>query len=143
MAKDKGDKKAKKEKKAKKKDAKARTAKTATAAKSKIADFARDPLVQEIVAATLVATAAALRDPKKAKAMAESAGAEIKALATKASDTGSGLWTLAQDVARRSIDSIGKPAPEAKPAARKPAASKPKPAARKKPAAKPSARKPT
>ena len=61
----------------------------------------------EIVAATLVAAAAALRDPKKAKALALEAADDLKKAAKSGADGGA-LWKLALDVARRSIDTVGK-----------------------------------
>jgi hypothetical protein len=69
--------------------------------------IAQNPATSEIVAATLVAAAAALRDPKRARALATEAGQEIKQAAKSGVDSGSALWQLAMDVARRSIDAIG------------------------------------
>ena len=69
--------------------------------------IARNPMTTEIVAATLVAAAAALRDPKKAKALALSAADDLKKAAKSGADGGA-LWKLALDVARRSIDTVGK-----------------------------------
>ena len=67
---------------------------------------AKDPMTTEVVAATLVAAAAALRNPKKARALALEAGDDLKKAATSGVK-GSALWQLALDVARRSIDQIG------------------------------------
>jgi hypothetical protein len=69
--------------------------------------LAKSPATTEIVAATLVAAAAAIRDPKKAKALALSAADDLKKAAKSGADGGA-LWQLALDVARRSIDAIGK-----------------------------------
>lgn len=69
--------------------------------------IAKNPMTTEIVAATLVAAAAALRDPKKAKALALSAADDLKNAAKSGADGGA-LWKLALDVARRSIDTVGK-----------------------------------
>jgi hypothetical protein len=69
--------------------------------------IAKNPMTTEIVAATLVAAAAALRDPKKAKALALSAADDLKKAAKSGADGGA-LWKLALDVARRSIDTVGK-----------------------------------
>ena len=91
----------------------------AKAAADKAADLASSPVVAEIVAATLVAAAAAIRDPKKARQIAAAAGDEIKN-ATKASGKGGeAMWQLAMDVGRRSLEAIGndggaKPAKKAK-----------------------------
>ena len=68
--------------------------------------LAKSPAATEIVAATLVAAAAALRDPKKARALAGEAADDLKKAARKGVDGGA-LWQLALDVARRSIDTIG------------------------------------
>ena len=69
--------------------------------------IAKNPMTTEIVAATLVAAAAALRDPKKAKALALEAADDLKKAAKSGADGGA-LWKLALDVARRSIDAVGK-----------------------------------
>lgn len=69
--------------------------------------IAQNPMTTEVVAATLVAAAAALRDPKKAKALALEAADDLKKAAKSGVDGGA-LWQLALDVARRSIDEIGK-----------------------------------
>jgi len=69
--------------------------------------IAQNPMATEVVAATLVAAAAALRDPKKAKALALSAADDLKKAARSGVDGGA-LWQLALDVARKSIDEIGK-----------------------------------
>ena len=99
----------------------AKAAKTAKAAKiTKVAKsakvqkvvkgakkIAQNPMTTEVVAATLVAAAAALRDPKKAKALALEAADDLKKAAKSGADGGA-LWKLAPDVARRSIDAVGK-----------------------------------
>ena len=99
----------------------AKAAKTAKAAKiTKVAKsakvqkvvkgakkIAQNPMTTEVVAATLVAAAAALRDPKKARALALEAADDLKKAAKSGADGGA-LWKLALDVARRSIDAVGK-----------------------------------
>jgi hypothetical protein len=105
--------------KPKKTSGKAKVAKVMKGAKK----IAQNPMTTEVVAATLVAAAAALRDPKKAKALALSAADDLKKAAKSGADGGA-LWKLALDVARRSVDAIGK---------EKPAAAKTKKAAPKKP----------
>jgi len=105
--------------KPKKTSGKAKVAKVMKGAKK----IAQNPMTTEVVAATLVAAAAALRDPKKAKALALSAADDLKKAAKSGADGGA-LWKLALDVARRSVDAIGK---------ERPAAVKPKKAAPKKP----------
>lgn len=69
--------------------------------------IAQHPMATEVVAATLVAAAAALRNPKKAQALALEAADDLKKAAKSGVDGGA-LWQLALDVARRSIDQIGK-----------------------------------
>jgi len=116
-----------KQKAAKAKPAKAKVKIAVKTAKAKAAEIASNPAVTEVVAATLVAAAAALRDPNKARQMALSAADEIKAASKDAQGRGAALWQLALDVAKRSIDtanSDAKPAKKAKastPGAKKPA----------------------
>ena len=69
--------------------------------------LAKSPATAEIVAATLVAAAAALRNPKKAQALALEAADDIKKAAKSGIDSGEAMWKLALDVARRSIDALG------------------------------------
>jgi hypothetical protein len=123
-----------KDKKAKKKS-RTKPAKAADTLKS----VAMNPMVQEVVAAALVATAAALKDSKKARAMAEQAGDQIEKLAGEGAQKGKALWALALDVARRAGDIVQDGAKAAKPAKRaKPAKSaKPASAAKTVKAAKP------
>ena len=83
----------------------ARTAKVQKVVKG-AKKLAKNPMTTEVVAATLVAAAAALRDPKKAKALALSAADDLKKAAKSGADGGA-LWKLALDVARRSIDAVG------------------------------------
>jgi hypothetical protein len=84
----------------------ARTAKVQKVVKG-AKKLAQNPMTTEVVAATLVAAAAALRDPKKAKALALSAADDLKKAAKSGADGGA-LWKLALDIARRSIDTVGK-----------------------------------
>jgi hypothetical protein len=89
-----------------------------------------------VVAAALVATAAALRDSKKARAMAEQAGDQLEKLAGEGAQKGKALWALALDVAKRAGDIVqdggkaAKPAKKAKPAKPAKAAKPAKPARR-------------
>jgi hypothetical protein len=69
--------------------------------------LAKNPATAEVVAATLVAAAAALRNPKKAQALALEAADDIKKAAKSGIDSGEAMWKLALDVARRSIDALG------------------------------------
>ena len=63
-------------------------------------------MTTEVVAATLVAAAAALRNPQKAQALALEAADDLKKAAKTGVDGGA-LWQLALDVARKSIDTLG------------------------------------
>jgi hypothetical protein len=60
-----------------------------------------------VVAATLVAAAAALRNPQKARELAASARDELTDAGKAGAGQGGALWQLALDVARRSVDSLG------------------------------------
>ena len=83
--------------------------------------LAASPAVTEVVAATLVAAAAAMRDPKKARALAVEAASELRQ-AAKSGAEGGALWQLALDVAQRSMETLG----PAKPAKKKKAGGKKK-----------------
>ncbi|MDQ3625630.1 MAG: hypothetical protein M3372_00660 [Verrucomicrobiota bacterium] len=54
----------------------------------------------------MIAAAAALRDPKKARKLAEAAADEIGTAGKQLSDTGGALWQLARDVAKQSTDAM-------------------------------------
>ena len=75
-------------------------------ATKKAAKIAQNPVVAEVVAATLVAAAAALRNPKKAREIALAAGDEIGDAAKGAAAQGGAFWQLALDVAKRSVDAL-------------------------------------
>lgn len=81
--------------------------KTLTSARTKAAKLASNPVVAEVVASTLVAAAAAMRNPKKARAMAAEAADELHEMAGQAASKSGALWQLALDIARRSIDALG------------------------------------
>ncbi len=83
-----------------------KVAKVAKRAKAKAADLATHPAVAEIVAATLVAAAAALKNPQKARDMATAVSSELETASKEAVDRGGRLWQLALDIARRSIDTL-------------------------------------
>ena len=101
MAKDK--KKEKKVKKAQKSGAAAKPAKTAA---KKIKQWADNPLVADIVAAALVASAAALKDSRKAQLLAAEAGDEIEKLSKKGAERGNALWQMALEIGRRSLEEL-------------------------------------
>ena len=94
---------------------KAGKGKVTTAAK-KLKAMTENPLVADIVAAALVATAAALKDSKKARALAAGAGEELEALAKSGADRGNALWQLALDVGKRAVaEFAGDAAPPKRP----------------------------
>lgn len=76
------------------------------AAKDKVVEIASNPVVAEVVAATLVAAAAALRNPDKARELARSAGDELGSISKSAVGKGGAFWKLATDIARQSIASL-------------------------------------
>ena len=98
VAKDKKDKKDKGAKKGKK----ART----TAAASKLKDWSQNPLVADIVAAALVASAAALKDSRKAQRLAAETGDELEKLSKKGAERGNAMWQLALEIGRRSLEEL-------------------------------------
>lgn len=85
----------------------AKIAKTLKNAKSAASKLKENPLVSEVVAAALVATAAALKDPQKARRLAADAGEELDRAQGKVSRKADAFWTLALDIARRSLDALG------------------------------------
>ena len=112
--------------KKKKKDKKA--AKSGSTLKA----LAQNPLVADVVAAALVATASALKDSKRARALASEAGDELAKLSKAGARQGEALWDMALQIGRRSLEAAlsGNETPKrAKPKAKSPA----KPASRSKP----------
>lgn len=90
--------------------------KAARKVKDKTVQAAADhPLVAEVVAAALVGAAAALKNPAKARELAESAADEITAAGKNTGAKGGALWLLALDIARRSVNSMAGEGTAAKP----------------------------
>ena len=58
------------------------------------------------MAAALVATAAALKDSKRAHALAADAADELTKLSKSSSKTGSAMWQLALQVGRQSLEAL-------------------------------------
>lgn len=115
-----------------------------SAAGATLKALADHPLVGEIVAAALVATASALKDPKRARALASDAGDEIGKLSKSGAERGSALWEMALQIGKRTLETVtGDADAKARPSKSK-AKSDTKPAAKKtakkKPAAKAKAR---
>lgn len=84
-----------------------RVSKAVKATKAKAAELAANPALTEVVAATLVAAAAALRSPQKARAMAATAAEDLQSAAAQTKGKGGALWQLALDIARRSLEAAG------------------------------------
>jgi hypothetical protein len=89
-----------KDKKKKKNDKKA--AKGASTLKA----LARHPLVADVVAAALVATASALKDSKRARALASDVGDELAKLSKAGAKSGEALWGMALQIGRRSLETL-------------------------------------
>lgn len=75
-------------------------------ATEKAAKLAANPIVAEIASAALLAAAAAVRNPDKARQVAKAAGDELSEAARTATKQGSAFWQLAIDIARRSVDAL-------------------------------------
>lgn len=111
--------------KKKKKDKKAGSSKPASSLKA----LAENPLVADVVAAALVATASALKDSRRARALASDVGDELAKLSRAGTRQGEALWDMALQIGRRSLQAAtsgddglksakpksGKPAAKAKP----------------------------
>lgn len=103
MAKDKKASKGKKESKEKKAS---KSKSSGGGAASKLKRIAENPVVADVVAAALVATASALKDSKKAQAFAAAAGDEIEKLAKKQTRDGAALWGMALEIGRSALESF-------------------------------------
>jgi hypothetical protein len=95
---------AKDKKKNKNKDKK--TGKSGQAVK-RLQSLAENPMVANIVASALVATAAAIKDPAKARKLAAQAGDQLTDLAKGGADRGNAMWQLALDIGRRALEEFG------------------------------------
>ena len=124
--------------KKKKKDKKGKGAGLASKAGKGLKAMGKNPLVADVVAAALVATVAALKNPKKAQQLAVNAGDELTKLSKAGAKQGSALWEMALQIGRESLEALSGESltatAKARPKARKTAARKTaarKPAARK------------
>jgi len=106
-------------KKAKTGSTQAKVEKAVRSATSAAKKIASNPAVAEIVAASLVAAAAAIKDPKKARGMAAAVGDELSKASKQSIDRGNRFWALALDVAQRSIEALGEEKTRKKPAPKK------------------------
>ena len=128
------------------KDKKRKKDKKATGAKATggLKALAKNPLAADIVAAALVATASALKDSRRARALATEAGDELAKLSKAGARQGEALWDMALQIGRRSLEALtSDEAPKsAKPKAKSTAKPKAKSAAKPKAksAAKPKAK---
>jgi hypothetical protein len=102
VAKDKKKKKQKKDKKDKAKGGAAEKAVTSLKA------LTQNPVVADIVAAALVATASALKDSTKARRLASEAGDEISKLSEAGAEKGNALWEMALEIGRRSLEELAR-----------------------------------
>jgi hypothetical protein len=137
------DKKKKKAKKADKGGAARKTVKNLQA-------LSKNPMVADLVAATLVGAAAAFKDSNRARQLAANASDELQALAKEGAERGNAMWQLALEVGRRALNELvgeretPKAAPKPKKAAKaktsKPRAARPAATARKKSATSPKTR---
>jgi hypothetical protein len=69
--------------------------------------LAKNPLVADVVAAALVATASALKDSRRARALASEAGDELAKLSRAGARQGEALWDMALQIGRRSLEAVG------------------------------------
>lgn len=122
MAKDKKkDKDGKKTKKSSAASAVAAPAKASKKVGKKLKAASQNPLVADVIAAALVATAAALKDSNRARQLAAEGGEELDRLAKGTADRGNALWLMALEVGRRAVDELAKPKSKS-PASKKSAA---------------------
>jgi hypothetical protein len=122
-----------KDKKKKKNDKGGKTKSAGAKMRKRLREISQNPVVVDVVAATLVAAASALKDSKRAHQLAANAGDELEKLAHDGAERGNAMWQLAQEVGRRALDSlIGEETKAAKTpkAAKKPKAAKTPKAAR-------------
>lgn len=88
------------------KNKKAKKDKKSAKGTKRLATLAKNPLVADVVAAALVATAAALKDPRRARALASDAGDELHKLSKEGLKAGNAFWDMALQIGRRSLDSL-------------------------------------
>lgn len=130
------------------KDKKKKKAKKGTTAKATggLKALAKNPLAADIVAAALVATASALKDSRRARALATEAGDELARLSKTGVKQGEALWDMALQIGRRSLEALSSDEavksakPKSKPKAKAKAAAKPKAPAKKTSKKKPATR---
>jgi hypothetical protein len=91
-----------KDKKKKKKDKKDKVPSVGKSLKS----ITENPLVADVVAAALVATASALKDSNKARRLAADAGDQLGEMAKGSADRGNAMWKLALEIGRQTLQAL-------------------------------------
>ena len=89
------------------KDKKKKKEKKSAKATDSIKALAKNPLIADVVAAALVATASALKDSRRARALASEAGDELSKLSRAGARQGEALWDMALQIGRRSLEALG------------------------------------
>ena len=97
-------------------------------ASATLKSLAKNPMVADIVASALVATASALRDSNRARALASDAADELGKISRAGAKSGEALWEMALAIGRRSLETLAKGDEKPKRAAARP---KPKSSAKK------------
>ncbi len=122
-----------KKKKKDKKGAKADRSKSGGSPKitDSIKALSQNPVLADIVAAALVATASALKDSRRARQLASEAGDELMKLSKSGAEKGNAMWDMALQIGRRSLEALSSEEspkrPKAKATGKKPARKKPAP----------------
>lgn len=111
------------------KDKKKKKEKKAGKASDSIKALAQNPLIADVVAAALVATASALKDSRRARALASEAGDELAKLSRAGARQGEALWDMALQIGRRSLEALisDESSKRSKPKSKAKAKSAPKP----------------
>jgi hypothetical protein len=95
-----------KDKKKKKKDKKSDKGSSLAAATKSLKAITENPLVADVVAAALVATASALKDSNTARQLAAHAGDQLDDMAKDSTDRGSAMWQLALEIGQRTLETL-------------------------------------
>lgn len=95
-----------KKKKGKKKDKANGSIEGLQKATKSLKSVAENPLVADVVAAALVATASALKDSNKARQLASHAGEQLGEMAKKSGDRGNAMWQLALEIGRQTLQTL-------------------------------------
>ena len=101
-------------KKAKKKGNGALLVKAPKKAAKSLKELSQNPLVADVVAAALIATAAALKDSDKARKLANDASEELGAMSRKGAKQSGAMWDLALDIGKRTLQALAEEGGKAK-----------------------------